>query len=179
MVEVGGYVFAWDGQPYSSGKYDKDCLEGLHWWDDKKPCLIKTCDIPGGEPTGENIIPAIPEKGFKYSMLTLKQMLCMAIKAADYDKQQNINDEISRLREFWRQLRSEEKWAFLKRAGEYPGTIIGGVLKPILVTGGIITFIGVTALVVLTKTSALRESTKAVTSVYPPTAAIKKFGGSE
>jgi len=129
MIAIEGKVFEWDGTPWACKPWAFSCKRiygsGEH------------CEVPPGEPTGENIIPAIPEAGFENSMLSLKQMYCNAIKEGDQNLQQELLDKMSRLREYWRQLRSKERERLLKKTYGVPGAFMWETMKPILIAGGV------------------------------------------
>ncbi len=135
---VSDYIFAWSGNPYK-----------VNWWDKNY-----TCEIPAGEPTGENNIPAIlPE--FPDSMLTLKQKLCnirlqkmnknisTEERAQLEQQEQSILNTISLLRTKWKSMTdAQRKEAFEKfwgKAIELPGKIIFNTIAPfVYILGGLV-----------------------------------------
>lgn len=130
IMAIEGKVLEWDGTPWSCKMWAFDCKRvygsGEH------------CEVPPGEPTGENIIPALPDRGFPNSMLSLKQMYCNAVKEGNQDLQRELLDKISRLREYWRQLRSKEREELLKKTYGTPGAFIRETIKPIIIAGGVV-----------------------------------------
>jgi len=157
-MAVEGRVFEWDGTPWSCKIWAFDCKRvyggGEH------------CEVPPGEPTGENIIPALPDRGFPNSMLSLKQMYCYAIKNGDIEEQQRLLDEMSRLREYWRQLRSDEKKSLLDKVYGSVGNVLWGTMKPFITAGAILIGMGVIAvgsiMYISSKTGTTRELTRAL-----------------
>lgn len=109
-AKVEGLLFAWDGNPWRP-KFCRSCET--------------RCDAPPGEPTGENKIPPIPEKGFEKGMLALKIEKCNAIKNGEPTEE--LENTMSGLRIEWKKLDDKRKADLLKQF--LPGSIVGNTVK--------------------------------------------------
>lgn len=140
--DVSGYIFAWDGRPYKKNIFSKEL----------------TCDIPAGEPTGENTLPGVRGVAEGKCMLRVKQEYCLnklkMLRTTNINEIKKLTenelkylDYMSSIRKYWKERSEKRKKDLFESVTDMPGKLLQKTLiKPFL--------LGLTGLVVITVTGA-------------------------
>ena len=158
--KVGDYIFAWSGNPYKKNWWDKDY----------------TCEIPPGEPTGENNIPGFKGITEDLPMILLKQKYCYArlklMEAKTDEEKQKAQEEcdkylryISELKQVYADYKAGKRRDLADKIVGIPGELLSKTLTPIVKTIAVVGGIAVVLLGTIMYISYRTKTTQTITEM--------------